>query len=167
MKKENVNKRYFFDMDGVAAKYISTKFPWWLEPNIFRELEPQQDVINAIKHLIHTGKEVYTLSAYHLSTPQVKTDKIYWLSKHLPEIDDEHMIFTLCGQNKADYIPTGLKETDILLDDFNPNLTAWEDAGGTAIKILNGINSKESWLGISVSAFDTDEIINTLMRIPF
>lgn len=157
--KENINIRYFFDIDGVVAKYISTEWAWWLEPNIFRNLEPQIEVINAIKQLIKQGEEVYTLSAYHQSTPQVKEDKIYWLKTHLPELDIDHQIYTFCNQSKADYIPDKVKKTDILLDDFNPNLIAWKNAGGTAIKFLNGLNSKESWNGIHADFDNINEIL--------
>ena len=39
----------------------------------------------------------------------------------------------------------------ILIDDFSKNLHRWEAAGGTGIKILNGINAtKGTWTGYSI-----------------
>lgn len=35
-----------------------------------------------------------------------------------------------------------------LIDDYNPNLKSWQDACGTEIKYLNGINRASTWKGI-------------------
>lgn len=155
-------KRVYFDSDGVIAKYISTKWAWWLEKGIFKELKPQQEVIEAMKELQQKCYEIFILTAYHKSTPEVRDDKLFWFRKHTPFISEKNIIFCYCGENKADYIPSGITKNDILLDDFNPNCHMWEKCNGTATKVLNGINSKESWNGLSVSAFNKDEIVNTI-----
>lgn len=154
-------KRFFIDIDGTLSEYISKEYPWWLEKEIFRDLPPQWEVINAVKKLIENGNEVYIITAYHKHTPQVKEDKIYWLNKFLPKVKEDHMIFTFCGENKTSYVPGGIKPTDILLDDFNRNLENWRDEGGLAIKLLNGLNSKESWNGL-YATFETVDKILTL-----
>ena len=156
-------RRYFIDIDGTLAVYISKEYAWWEIESIFRYLQPQEYVIKAIKSLIANQEEVYIISAYHQHTPQVKYDKIFWLQKYLPEVSLNHQIYTLCGEDKTTYIPNGVHSTDILLDDFNRNLENWRDAGGTSIKLLNGLNSKESWDGEYVYSTDTDkEILEVL-----
>lgn len=160
-----MKKRYFIDIDGTLAVYISKDYAWWEIDGIFRYLQPQERVLQAIKTLINKQEEVYIITAYHRSTPQVKFDKIYWLQKHLPEINLSHQIYTFCGEDKTRYIPNGVKSTDILLDDFNRNLEDWREAGGVSIKLLNGINSKHSWGGTSISAQETsDNISNALLN---
>ena len=164
MKREK--KRYFIDIDGTLAVYISKDYAWWEIDGIFRHLMPQEHVLKAIKDLIHTNEEVYIISAYHRQTPQVKDDKIYWLKKYLPEINLAHQIYTFCGEDKTAYIPDGVRITDVLLDDFNKNLENWRDAGGTSIKLLNGLNSKSSWNGISIGVHEASEdILNKLQNI--
>ena len=161
-------RRYFIDIDGTLAVYISKEYAWWEIDGIFRYLQPQANVVNAIRQLIQQGKEVYIISAYHRHTPQVKIDKIFWLQKYLPEIKLDHQIYTFCGEDKTIYIPNGVKVTDILLDDFNRNLENWRDAGGTSIKLLNGLNSKESWDGEYIYSTDTEnEIAEMLIDTTF
>ena len=158
--------RYFVDMDGTLAVYPIEEGKWWEEPGVFAEMEPQEKVIKAIQKLIDAGQDVYILSAYHKQFPFVVEEKNYWLDKYLPEIDDEHRIFTHVGTDKTEYIPGGLQENDVLLDDYNPNLVAWAERGGIGIKLLNGINSKKSWDGVSVHAHGTiKNIVEVLMEI--
>ena len=164
--KQKEKNRYFIDIDGTLAVYISKEYAWWEIDGIFRYLEPQEQVLKAIKDLIYNNEEVYIVTAYHRHTPQVKYDKIYWLQKHLPEVSLDHQIYTLCGEDKTTYIPNGVKPTDILLDDFNRNLENWRKVGGTSIKLLNGLNSKHSWGGHFIDAQEPSEnIFNTLLNI--
>ena len=163
-----MKKRYFIDIDGTLAVYISKEYAWWEIDGIFKYLTPQMNVLNAVKELIRMGEEVYIITAYHRNAPQVKGEKIYWLNKYLPEIDLSHQIYTFCGEDKTAYIPNGVKPTDILLDDFNRNLENWRDVGGTSIKLLNGLNSRNSWNGISTeSTYATKDILYTLIDTPF
>ncbi|MEE0930531.1 MAG: hypothetical protein UIM53_05980 [Acutalibacteraceae bacterium] len=159
-------RRYFIDIDGTLAVYISKNYPWWEIDGIFRVLKPQEQVLQAVRDLIHNQEEVYILTAYHRETPQVKDDKIFWLRKHLPEVSLDHQIYTFCGEDKTLYISEGVKPTDILLDDFNKNLEKWREAGGIGIKLLNGLNSKHSWGGLSIQAQEASKnIFDTLVNI--
>lgn len=158
--------KYYIDMDGTLAIYPDKNEPWWTVPGIFKFLAPQEKVIKAIKRLIAAGQEVFILSAYNKDFPNTKAEKDHWLDKYLPEIDKAHRIYTLVGQKKTDYIPDGVKITDVLLDDYNKNLEAWAAAGGTAIKLLNGLNNRSSWSGVSVRANGTiKEIVDVLQNV--
>lgn len=162
------NIRYFIDMDGTLAVYPSMdkENPWWEVRGIYKFLTPQDKVVKAIKRLIANGAEVFILSAYTKEYPQGKDDKDYWLDTYLPEIDKEHRIYMISGQNKADFIPDGVHITDVLLDDYNKNLENWAEAGGTGIKLLNGLNNKKSWSGISVKAHGSiKEIVQVLESV--
>ena len=43
-----------------------------------------------------------------------------------------------------------LTRDDILIDDYNKNLTEWSQKGGTSIKYCNGINNPDSFEGIKL-----------------
>lgn len=158
-------KRYYFDMDGVLATYPSKTENWWEVIGVFKFMIPQDKVLKAAKQLIAAGEEVYILSAYNADFPFAKDEKNYWLDKYLPEIDQAHRIFTVVGRKKTDYIPGGVQPTDILLDDYNKNLVAWEAAGGIGIKLLNGLNTRKTWKGTCVRSNVTiKEIFETLLN---
>ena len=156
--------KFYFDMDGTLAIYPKEE-KWWLIPGIFKELKPQKQVIEAAKKLIAAGEDVYVLSAYAKGSPEVRDHKNEWLDKYLPELKAENRIFVFCGENKAEAIG-GISETDVLIDDYNVNLVEWFEAGGTAIKILNGINHKKSWKGVSIKAIGSvDAIVSALTTL--
>lgn len=158
--------RYFVDLDGTLCVYPSTTEPWWEVPGIFKFLTPQEKVIKAVKRLIENGQEVFILSAYNKNFPSTMAEKDHWLDKHLPEVDNAHRIYTLVGESKAAAVPGGIQPTDVLLDDYNKNLEMWSEAGGTGIKLLNGLNNRKSWRGVSVRANGTiKEIEAVLTRI--
>lgn len=158
--------RFYIDMDGTLCVYPDMHEAWWEVAGIFKFLAPQEKVIKAIKRLIDNGQEVFILSAYNKNFPNTKAEKDFWLDKYLPEIDEAHRIYTLVGQKKTDYVPGGLKTTDVLLDDYNKNLEAWAAAGGTGIKLLNGLNDRKTWSGVSVRANGTiKEIVDVLMNV--
>lgn len=142
--------RYFVDMDGTLAVYPQEEGRWWERPGIFAEMEPQEKVIEAVKRIMEAGHEVYTLSAYNREFPGTVDEKNYWLDKYLPELSYDNRIYTLVGDKKTDYVPGGVTENDVLLDDYNENLEAWAEAGGIGVKLLNGINHPETWDGVSV-----------------
>ena len=70
----------------------------------------------------------------------------------MPEIEKTHRVFVPYGHDKKDFVDA---KDCILIDDFTQNLFSWEEAGGIAIKYINGINStNNSWLkhnGLTIS----------------
>lgn len=164
--------RIYFDMDGVMARFHNVKFEELLEKGYFLNLEPMQEVakaVNRLNEMYREGEsdlEVFVLSAYLPENPYAKAEKGMWLDRYTPGIDVDHRLFIECRQgvslNKATLIPD-LSKTDILVDDYNPNLEDWVLAGGTGIKLLNGINDKhKSWGGLRVSAFSSDLALQCL-----
>lgn len=153
-------QRIFVDMDGVLAKFNPiAKVEDLYTQGYFAKLPPQQNVVNAIKTLITDNKlDVYILSAA-LDSPYAKNEKNLWLNKYLPEINEIHRVFTEYGQPKENFIIGGIKNTDILLDDYTVNLNGWCPPG-QGIKCLNGINGTHgTWQGAKISASDTPQQI--------
>lgn len=141
-----MRKRLYVDMDGTVAVWGNSPWEEVCAKGYFRNRPPMMNVINAVKHIIknHPEVEVFILSAV-ITDEHSRDEKHEWLDKFLPEIDREHRIFSVYGEDKGKYIHA---KGDILLDDYSKNLTEWEAHGGKGIKLLNGVNwSKRSWKG--------------------
>ncbi|MDQ0362540.1 5' nucleotidase, NT5C type [Breznakia pachnodae] len=144
--------RLIADMDGVLFKFDDqiTSIDLLYQKGYFANLTPQEKVIEALREIIRQNPgQVYSCSAA-VDSPYAIPEKIESLNKHIPELPEEQMLFIKYGsdQSKVDVIPGGVKQGDILLDDYGPNLSQWDDAGGTAVKIVNDINDKTmSWNG--------------------
>ncbi len=142
-----MKKRVFVDMDGTLAVFrpVDTLETLY-EKNYFLDLEPQVNVVEAVKDIIKKDEvEVFILSAVLSDSNFALKEKNEWLDKYLPEINKNHRIFPPCGANKKDFIPDGIRNNDFLLDDYTHNLTLWSPPA-KGIKLLNGINdSRGTW----------------------
>lgn len=104
-------------------------------------------------------ERVFVMSAVSKSVPiyiEHVEDKLEWLQQN---VDLKSLTSKRC-----EFIPTtkpkpiiaekllGRKLThkDILIDDYNPNLVAWEEAGGRAVKYGNTVNDHTSFPGLTI-----------------
>ena len=78
----------------------------------------------------------------------------------MPEISRDRRIFVPYGTDKGEYLksigfnPNG---SDILLDDFTPNLRTWH---GVGVKLLNGINGTHgTWTGYVVNGKGSADVV--------
>lgn len=70
------------------------------------------------------------------------------------------MIFVPAGRDKSEFIG-GISADCYLIDDYNINLTDWQNAGGTAVKFVNDVNDRglgayggekgQLWSGLRIS----------------
>lgn len=152
----------FVDMDGTVAKFYYKKnyLEKMYEQGYFKNL-PKYAIAKQIDLLASQNNdiEVYILSAC-IKSPHCKGEKIAWLQKYMPNIDDNHIILCEVGENKLVKAKNLLKEnftnaTNILLDDYTQNLIKWEVESNTkAIKFVNGINCKGGkWQGVKVKTY--------------
>lgn len=143
-------RRLFIDMDGTLAVFTPvTELETLYEKGYFANLEPHVNVIEGIRQFMAENKDVetYVMSSYLADSRYALAEKQEWLDRYLPEIDRQHRIFPPCGDDKADFVPGGIRESDILLDDYSENLKQWEPPG-IGLKLMNGINgTKGSWQG--------------------
>ncbi len=150
-------KRLFVDMDGTLAvfKHVDTLEKLY-EPGYFKDLEPNINVVNAVKEILahKPDIDVYILSSVLSDSNYALKEKREWLEKYLPEIPIGKCIFPPCGQDKTNFVPGGLKETDYLLDDYSKNLNSWEPPA-RGIKLMNGINGNHgTWTGSCIDYQD-------------
>lgn len=144
--------RVFIDMDGTLVAWnASATVEDLYEKSYFRRQPPNWPVLGAVEHLLEIkadNYDVFICSCYFADSEYALQAKREWLKDFLPDLPDESAIFVPCGEPKTDYIPGGIHSTDILLDDYSRNLHQWAEAGGIAIKLLNGINGNNgTWLG--------------------
>lgn len=156
-------KRIFVDMDGTLAVWQPGKqIEDLYQPGYFAALEPQMSVVEAVKELIqnHSDEvEVFILSAVFPDCPTAVCDKKKWLQQYLPEIDRSHRIFSSVRKPKYLAVPGGIRQDDVLLDDYTVNLLAWANSA-VGVKLLNGINhSRGTWKGTKVHKNDGAEAI--------
>lgn len=175
---------YWIDIDGVLAIYEPHAYkgtnPIYLRPNAhyYRGVVADNRMLRAAKLLLAqkpADSEVFSLSGVspigNMFTEQV-SDKKYWLRLHIEELNVEtnffpavsekrNVVAMLTGKNARN-----LSYKEVLVDDYNPNLEAWSDAGGTAVKYLNGINSADSWNGLKITErMTSEEICDMLLSI--
>lgn len=171
-----MKKMLFVDMDGTLAVWQPATPEELARPHYFAMLPVNGNVVRALQ-LIHNEHneqdvDIYILSAV-LQGTQAEEDKKKWLSARCPYIDSTHQIFVPYGENKAEYVKrllgVSLKDS-YLLDDYSKNIKEWAAAGGTPIKLFNGINGKSlMYSGAYTCAWLSPEQmykdIATIMRI--
>lgn len=166
---QSTTTRVFVDMDGCLAVFKpATKFEDLFEKNYFRNLAKHENIVETVRMLTQDSKfDVYILSSVLKESRYAKQEKTDWIHEHLPEIKEEKIVFSECNKSKVAFVPGGIKETDILLDDYNKNLKEWSLAGAKPVKVVNGINDKNhSWTGVRIYfQSPVSESLNTINNV--
>lgn len=141
---KNNRKTIYFDMDGTLAEWKEVAaFSELLTKGYFRCLKPTEVAGYANSLASRESIDTYSCSAY-IAESHALLEKNEWLNRCVPNIDSSHRIFIPYGVEKAkfvmDVLQRPLTKNDVLVDDHTPNLIAWSNAGGTAVKWLNGMN---------------------------
>lgn len=138
--------RIFVDLDGCLAKWDNfnkTKEDY-TAVGFYEDLDVQKNLLEALNSIID---DVYIISHYVDGFPHAIREKKTWLSKHMPNLKPSHIHIIERSREKFTVLKK-LSTQDILIDDFNGNLLAWENAGGTSIKFVNRCNDRsKSWNG--------------------
>lgn len=96
-------------------------------------------------------------------------DKMKVIEKHYPMLSLCN--FIACESDKRNALSKikgmHLSKCDILIDDYKKNLAAWRNAGGTAIKYVNSINSVGDWPGpyIDSTRHTVEEAVKIILDI--
>lgn len=156
---------HFFDMDGTLAEYSYDAYapkdgkPWYqklLGTHYFRHLKPYYVMLDKVNALLKADSErVFILTSVEVPELdffyEMVADKAVWVNNYLEKLKPDHFLViksrrpTSGKKTKsmlaAEVLGRSLTSRDYLYDDFNLNLEEWRSAGGTPIKVLNGINS--------------------------
>lgn len=179
-----MNKNYWWDQDGVLGVYERHAYkgetPLYMKKgeHYFSSICGDNRALKA-NELLHQRMDS-TDNSYVLTTvsplgdmfTEQVGDKKKWLRVRAPWIDvDTHFFPAVSDKRDMASMLTAstarkLSKNDILIDDYNKNLQLWEEAGGTAIKYLNGVNSGESWSGLKITEEMTaEEIVDMLLSL--
>lgn len=160
----------FVDLDGTTAMWNPNGA--WQSEGYYKNLDPMQNVIDALKKVAEEkGYELYILSAY--PSKGAKQDKMEWVDKHIPFIDEKHRLFVPFGENKAEFIEAlGLTASGkLLISDYSSELHDWVEQKGWGLKVMNGFNGNHgTWTRDAVdsslpSQFIYDKIIETTEKM--
>lgn len=145
MKKQ----RIFFDLDGVLAVWQDVPPEQVSQKGYFSEVPAQENVVAAFRLLGRLPDiELYILSCVFRDSHS-ESDKKTWVARHL-DLPEEKQIYCPCGNRKESALQKigGIRPSDVLVDDYTPNLQCWT---GIPIKLYNGINGRNgTWKGVSV-----------------
>lgn len=159
-------KKLYVDMDGTIAQWQQDKtIEEVATKGYFRDIPVMANVLSMLKELIKEGNvEVCILSSVFKDKHSIQ-DKMYWLRNNFPEIRDENVFFVPYGEKKAAHVD--INNNCYLLDDLSRNLHEWEEAGGSGIKMYNGINGNNgTWKGFSIhSAMNPDKMYRQIVGI--
>ena len=159
-------RKILFDMDGTLAVWQNVSLETVTKRGYFASLEPMENVCTLLKGLVSLGYEVGILSSV-FQDGHSSVDKIKWLMRCFGGvIDIDNVFFVPYGERKSDYIKANAPEwmSAMLIDDFSENLREWENAGGLAVKLYNGINGNHgTWLNKYSLSYDNDAC--TLLNI--
>lgn len=180
---DNNKPTFWFDMDGVLAKYNRADYegenPEWLSnPNYFSERPKDKKAILVLKSLTETF-DCYIISSVGIANSndynrnQIQA-KLHWLrdifATYHFDIPMTNIHFVEFGNKKSDiaefFLQRPLSISDILIDDNNLNLLSWNKLGGTGFKYGNGVNDILTWGGHCSDEHDSsDMIINHLKQM--
>lgn len=156
---------HFFDMDGTLVVYepwvyeTDGTYPWYAKirgTHYYQKAQPYHSMVCQVRGMLQSDPEsIYVITSMDVPEEaffyECVSDKIRWVQEHLPELRPDHFLVMRGRSPKnaketkstlaAKLLGRPLQAEDTLYDDFNPNLNDWRDAGGTPIKVLNGINS--------------------------
>ena len=145
--------KIYLDMDGVLAKYRTLEeigsISRIYQKGYFAELPPMSGLTLALRDMADQY-DFHVLSSVIPAeeNPYALPEKMAWLQKYLPLSLSK--VYFVPYQNGVSFKGAFAKAGDVLIDDEIVNLTAWENAGGNAIRFVNQINTKEYWSGTNL-----------------
>lgn len=145
MKPSDAHNTLYIDLDGVMADFDSA-FPalfgldhrsladdemWGYingHPSFFRDLPPMAGAVEFFRSIEHLDPVILT-ACPKSNYPLAATQKRAWVREHLSTTC--LVLPVLGGRHKPLFMH---RPGDVLIDDFESNCAAWNEAGGVAIR---------------------------------
>ena len=148
-------KNVVFDLDGTLARFYDRVdcLEIMHEKGFYKNLGVHQKMLEFFLEFasIYGVENTYIISAC-IDSPFCMSEKYEWIEENIPiQLPKENIILVPCGVPKTDFVPGGVKSTDLLFDDYGENLKSWVEAGGTPVKAINPINNTtRTWTGYAL-----------------
>lgn len=172
----------WFDKDGVLAQYDYSLYeaeydspaPWLVHnAHVFRNLEPYRNMCDAVKRLYEEtcdkkpdrrrcNVRVLTAVSDGVTLSEHVLDGMDWCSNNIGLKRKDFYACAVAKESIPIVLRNKLDKTDVLFDDYMPNLRKWKSAGGTAIKVVNGINSETSEFPYVSVEWDSEKLYSVL-----
>lgn len=143
----------FLDMDGVLADFdkgINGDIKNMFKPGFFLGLEPMEEGLNETIQELQKTATVKILSKACVSKSSKRfigqmMDKVNWIKKHIPCIDELDIIIQASNESKGSVVELYKHHNCILVDDYSKNLAEWAFAGGKGVKKAKRIKNNRPW----------------------
>lgn len=173
------------DKDGVLAEYDYSIYepengapaPWTIRnAHVFKNLDPYENMVKAFKYLYvqNMNKSMYkremslrvlTSVSDGLTLSEQVLDGMEWCRKYIGLRPRDFYATAIPKEDIPLSLRNELTAKDVLLDDYMPNLIKWREHGGTAVKVINGINSTTEDFPYFYNHVDPGYIIAVLRTI--
>lgn len=167
----------YLDVHGTLFEYdynlYNRKDVIWFSDGVhpFKDDKPLGYMPVIVRELVERGIPIATLCRINkgseIAQEEQRADVLSNLDKFYSCIPKERRYF--CTGSKSEFLKTlkpDMKSNDILLEDYQPNCIDWEQAGGSTVKVLNGVNSLKTWIGFYIDPReDPERAVNVLTHI--
>lgn len=151
----------WFDKDGVLSQYDYSLYepefgapaPWLVRnAHVFKGLDPYPNMCEAFKTWYQdncnksckkraANIKVLTAVSDSITLSEQVLDSMEWCRQNLGLKQRDFYAVAVPKESVPMTLRNKIDKYDILFDDYPVNLKAWKEAGGTAVKVVNGINS--------------------------
>lgn len=159
--------RIFFDMDGVLFKSQDkvSSLEIFYEQGYFKNLSIHKNVMESFNRLLEKDPHQVYIISHLVDSPFARKEKLESIVENCPLMDKHNIIFLPYGESKSRFVPEDVREKDILIDDYNPNLYDWQNQGGVSIKMVNEFNDRSrEWDGMRLQ-FDDPKLYEYLVQL--
>lgn len=165
----------FFDLDGVLAIYSKEDYipptTWDMPGSHYFANRPVDERALRMLEAAMADERITAWVISTITTPvnvrfEQMRDKVAWAMRVCSVPRDRVLVSPKAKSSVAkNVLERNLTRQDLLVDDWNQNLSDWRNHGGRAAKYLNGINEAASWdADVLTGPKDLEALIEEIME---